>query len=184
MSRVACILCEEKLLVFDRYPLVDGSFFLSPKQHSSGCIEVSLSAPPLSLSLSTFLYSSSLINDSEPVTPTCNLQRYCRANGQQAFALIRCTLSAVCCPLLWAAFTAHVPRTFKLQLAYEVVANLTKKEGGKRKHYSEHKSQVCPSTNYGKSKMHIRRALREMCCHLKIADFVNSIRNAKSIEKH
>jgi len=41
MSRVACILCEEPLLVFDRYPLVDGSFFLSPKQHSSGCIEVS-----------------------------------------------------------------------------------------------------------------------------------------------
>ncbi|ALC47554.1 hdc [Drosophila busckii] len=40
MSRVACILCEEPLLVFDRYPLVDGSFFLSPKQHSSGCIEV------------------------------------------------------------------------------------------------------------------------------------------------
>ncbi|BFF93112.1 headcase protein [Drosophila madeirensis] len=40
MSRVSCILCEEPLLVFDRYPLVDGSFFLSPKQHSSGCIEV------------------------------------------------------------------------------------------------------------------------------------------------
>ncbi|XP_023035954.1 headcase protein [Drosophila willistoni] len=40
MSRVACILCEEPLLVFDRYPLVDGSFFLSPKQHSNGCIEV------------------------------------------------------------------------------------------------------------------------------------------------
>lgn len=40
MSRVACILCEEPMLVFDRYPLVDGSFFLSPKQHSTGCIEV------------------------------------------------------------------------------------------------------------------------------------------------
>lgn len=78
MSRVACILCEEKLLVFDRYPLVDGSFFLSPKQHSSGCIEVS--------SLSFSLLSSSLINDYGPVTPTCNLQRYCRANGQQASA--------------------------------------------------------------------------------------------------
>ncbi|EDW56471.1 GM18762, partial [Drosophila sechellia] len=45
MSRVACILCEEPLLVFDRYPLVDGSFFLSPKQHSSGCIEVSNDPP-------------------------------------------------------------------------------------------------------------------------------------------
>ncbi|XP_055375576.1 headcase protein [Condylostylus longicornis] len=39
-SRVACILCEEAMLVFDRYPLVDGSFFLSPKQHAPGCIEV------------------------------------------------------------------------------------------------------------------------------------------------
>ncbi|XP_065371290.1 headcase protein [Calliphora vicina] len=39
-SRVACILCEEPMLVFDRYPLVDGSFFLSPKQHSTECIEV------------------------------------------------------------------------------------------------------------------------------------------------
>ncbi|XP_037944554.1 headcase protein-like [Teleopsis dalmanni] len=40
MSRVSCILCEEPMLVFDRYPLIDGSFFLSPKQHSSSCIEV------------------------------------------------------------------------------------------------------------------------------------------------
>lgn len=40
-SRVACILCEEPMLVFDRYPLVDGTFFLSPKQHAKGCIEVS-----------------------------------------------------------------------------------------------------------------------------------------------
>lgn len=39
-SRVSCILCEEAMYVFDRYPLVDGSFFLSPKQHSKGCIEV------------------------------------------------------------------------------------------------------------------------------------------------
>lgn len=82
MSRVACILCEEKLLVFDRYPLVDGSFFLSPKQHSSGCIEVS----SLSFFPSLLLHSSSLINDYGPVTPTCNLQRHCRANGQQASA--------------------------------------------------------------------------------------------------
>lgn len=40
-SRVACVLCEEPMLVFDRYPLVDGTFFLSPKQHAKGCIEVS-----------------------------------------------------------------------------------------------------------------------------------------------
>lgn len=40
-SRVACVLCEEPMLVFDRYPLVDGTFFLSPKKHAHGCIEVS-----------------------------------------------------------------------------------------------------------------------------------------------
>lgn len=40
-SRVNCILCEENMYVFDRYPLVDGTFFLSPKQHSKGCIDVS-----------------------------------------------------------------------------------------------------------------------------------------------
>jgi len=29
------------MLVFDRYPLVDGTFFLSPRQHSKCCLEVS-----------------------------------------------------------------------------------------------------------------------------------------------
>lgn len=41
-SRVTCVLCLEPMLVFDRYPLVDGTFFLSPKQHTKDCIEVSL----------------------------------------------------------------------------------------------------------------------------------------------
>lgn len=40
-SRVACILCNVPMLVFDRYPLIDGTFFLSPRQHSKSCIEVS-----------------------------------------------------------------------------------------------------------------------------------------------
>lgn len=40
-SRMICVLCEEPMLVFDRYPLVDGTFFLSPKLHAKGCIEVS-----------------------------------------------------------------------------------------------------------------------------------------------
>lgn len=39
-SRVTCVLCEDSMLVFDRYPLVDGTFFLSPKQHAPDCIEV------------------------------------------------------------------------------------------------------------------------------------------------
>lgn len=40
-THVNCILCKETMLVFDRYPLVDGTFFLSPIQHSAECIEVS-----------------------------------------------------------------------------------------------------------------------------------------------
>ncbi|XP_072152881.1 headcase protein isoform X6 [Bemisia tabaci] len=37
--RVNCLLCHSTMLVFDRYPLVDGTFFLSPKQHSHFSIE-------------------------------------------------------------------------------------------------------------------------------------------------
>lgn len=40
--RVHCILCDDEMLVFDRYPLVDGTFFLSPRKHNHSCIEVSL----------------------------------------------------------------------------------------------------------------------------------------------
>lgn len=39
-SRVTCVLCRAAMLVFDRYPLVDGTFFLSPRQHSQTCAEV------------------------------------------------------------------------------------------------------------------------------------------------
>ncbi|PNF20748.1 hypothetical protein B7P43_G14167 [Cryptotermes secundus] len=39
-SRVACVLCQSPMLVFDRYPLVDGTFFLSPRQHSKCCLEL------------------------------------------------------------------------------------------------------------------------------------------------
>lgn len=41
--RVSCALCKETLHVFDRYPLVDGTFFLSPRQHTSSAVEVSCS---------------------------------------------------------------------------------------------------------------------------------------------
>ena len=39
-THMTCILCKEMMLVYDRYPLVDGTFFLSPVQHSKECIEV------------------------------------------------------------------------------------------------------------------------------------------------
>ncbi|XP_023245025.1 headcase protein isoform X2 [Copidosoma floridanum] len=38
--KVSCVLCQVKMLVFDRYPLVDGTFFLSPRKHSISCAEV------------------------------------------------------------------------------------------------------------------------------------------------
>ncbi|XP_025423293.1 headcase protein isoform X1 [Sipha flava] len=39
-SRVNCVLCSDVMLVFDRYPLVDGTFFLSPKQYNKNAVEV------------------------------------------------------------------------------------------------------------------------------------------------
>ncbi|KAF0771071.1 headcase protein isoform X2 [Aphis craccivora] len=38
-SRVNCVLCSDVMLVFDRYPLVDGTFFLSPKQYNKNAVE-------------------------------------------------------------------------------------------------------------------------------------------------
>uniref|UniRef100_A0A4D5R8V5 Headcase protein n=1 Tax=Scolopendra viridis TaxID=118503 RepID=A0A4D5R8V5_SCOVI len=40
--KTSCILCHNTMLIFDRYPLVDGTFFLSPRQHSKSCIPVKL----------------------------------------------------------------------------------------------------------------------------------------------
>lgn len=40
--RVSCALCKETLHVFDRYPLVDGTFFLSPRQHTGSAVEVKI----------------------------------------------------------------------------------------------------------------------------------------------
>lgn len=40
-NRSACLLCGVSLPVFDRYPLVDGTFFLTPRQHSKACLPVS-----------------------------------------------------------------------------------------------------------------------------------------------
>ena len=40
MNRVPCVLCKNIMYIFDRYPLIDGTFFLSPRQHSNSCIKV------------------------------------------------------------------------------------------------------------------------------------------------
>ena len=41
MNKVPCVLCNAVLTVYDRYPLIDGTFFLSPRQHNRTCIQVS-----------------------------------------------------------------------------------------------------------------------------------------------
>ena len=43
MNKVPCVLCKQYLTVFDRYPLIDGTFFLSPRQHNRTCVQVILS---------------------------------------------------------------------------------------------------------------------------------------------
>jgi len=35
VTSVTCVLCESKLYVYDKYPLIDGSFFLSPLRYNS-----------------------------------------------------------------------------------------------------------------------------------------------------
>lgn len=41
-SRIPCVFCQNNLVIYDRYPLVDGTFFLSPRQHIKTCIQVKL----------------------------------------------------------------------------------------------------------------------------------------------
>ncbi|RWS11289.1 Headcase-like protein [Dinothrombium tinctorium] len=40
MNRTSCILCDGTLNIFDRYPLIDGTFFISPRQHSPSAVPV------------------------------------------------------------------------------------------------------------------------------------------------
>ncbi|XP_078001365.1 headcase protein homolog [Glandiceps talaboti] len=41
-SYMTCTLCSQHLLVFDKYPLIDGTFFLTPQRHSENCMRVYL----------------------------------------------------------------------------------------------------------------------------------------------
>ena len=41
LNKVPCVLCNSVLTVYDRYPLINGTFFLSPRQHNRTCIQVS-----------------------------------------------------------------------------------------------------------------------------------------------
>ncbi|CAG7838206.1 unnamed protein product [Allacma fusca] len=38
-NRISCVLCHTNLIIFDRYPLIDGTFFLTPRQHTKACVE-------------------------------------------------------------------------------------------------------------------------------------------------
>ncbi|XP_054164282.1 headcase protein-like [Oppia nitens] len=40
MNRTACVICSGTMIIFDRYPLIDGTFFLSPRQHNKSAVPV------------------------------------------------------------------------------------------------------------------------------------------------
>jgi len=40
MNRVPCVTCSNVMVIYDRYPLVDGTFFLSPRQYNKSCVQV------------------------------------------------------------------------------------------------------------------------------------------------
>ncbi len=40
MNRVPCVVCGSVLVIYDRYPLLDGTFFLSPRQYNKNCVQV------------------------------------------------------------------------------------------------------------------------------------------------
>ncbi|XP_072037089.1 LOW QUALITY PROTEIN: headcase protein homolog [Amphiura filiformis] len=46
LTSVSCSLCQFRLAVFDRYPLIDGTFYLSPIRHSDGSIRVVIDGRP------------------------------------------------------------------------------------------------------------------------------------------
>ena len=40
MNKTACVICSGTMIIFDRYPLIDGTFFLSPRQHNKSAVPV------------------------------------------------------------------------------------------------------------------------------------------------
>ncbi|RWS29215.1 Headcase-like protein [Leptotrombidium deliense] len=40
VNRTSCILCHGTMIIFDRYPLIDGSFFISPRRHSKSSVAI------------------------------------------------------------------------------------------------------------------------------------------------
>ena len=40
LNRVPCVVCSNPITIYDRYPLADGTFFLSPRQHNKTCVQV------------------------------------------------------------------------------------------------------------------------------------------------
>ncbi|XP_043210114.1 headcase protein-like [Amphibalanus amphitrite] len=40
MCRTFCVVCGDALTVYDRYPIIDGTFFIGPRQHSRASVQV------------------------------------------------------------------------------------------------------------------------------------------------
>ncbi|XP_020910342.1 headcase protein [Exaiptasia diaphana] len=46
ITTVDCVLCSRELSVFDKYPLLDGTFFLTPRKLATSCIDVCQNGKP------------------------------------------------------------------------------------------------------------------------------------------
>jgi len=40
MNRVNCILCQSSMSIFEKFPLIDGTFFVSPRQHGKSAVSL------------------------------------------------------------------------------------------------------------------------------------------------
>lgn len=60
MAKTFCIVCSSAIQIYDRYPLIDGTFFLSPKQYSKACIPVRPQWPFSNLILKILSYYTNL----------------------------------------------------------------------------------------------------------------------------
>lgn len=40
MNSMKCVICAENMPIFERFPLIDGTFFLSPRQHSRAAVQI------------------------------------------------------------------------------------------------------------------------------------------------
>ena len=72
LNKVPCVLCNALMCVYDRYPLINGTFFLSPRQHNRTCIQVRLkNSIFFKKYIKIFILQVKLDGKSSFLTPVC-----------------------------------------------------------------------------------------------------------------